>query len=298
MADRVWPTEPWYVFRTAPASDQERYQDDFSFFIEHTHRIAGWTVVLLVTVLALGVWWTEPRKTARWVALVGLFVLIAGFGAFHGGLIAQRDTPARELRLPTAETVVTLAGFALVLGVAVSGLVARQRGSGVRFLALLALVAVMIQGLLGGFRVKLNELVGADLAAFHGVFAQVVLGLLVWVAVATAPRGVPLSAGPEARRLHRWTVVLAHLVFLQVVFGALVRHFPTPLDQRLHFLTAFAATALAVLVIRAVLMNPAAVPRRSFRHGAGGPRAWCNCTSAWRRGWPGSVNTRCRNWSK
>jgi heme A synthase len=154
---------------------------------------------------------------------------------------------------------VTLTGLVLVLAVAVSG--ARQRGSGVRFLALMALVAVMIQGLLGGFRVKLNELVGTDLAAFHGVFAQVVFGLLVALAVVTARPGPAPNANPQTRRLHRWAVALAHLIFLQVVFGALVRHYPVPLSQRLHFLTAFLATVLAVLVIRAVLTDPTARAR-------------------------------------
>jgi hypothetical protein len=55
--------------------------------------------------------------------------------------------------------------------------------------------------------------------------------------------------------------VLAHLVFVQVVFGALVRHYPMPLSQRLHFLTAFLATGLGVLVIRAVLTDPVARSR-------------------------------------
>jgi cytochrome c oxidase assembly protein subunit 15 len=122
-------------------------------------------------------------------------------------------------------------------------------------------VAVMIQGLLGGFRVMLNELVGPDLAAFHGVFAQVVFGLMVALAVVTTRPGLAISAGPESRRLHRWAVILAHLIFVQVVFGALVRHYPVPLSQRLHFLTAFLATGLAILVIRAVLANPLARTR-------------------------------------
>jgi heme A synthase len=254
MADPVWPTEPWYVFHTATESEKAKFREQFAFFIEHTHRIAGWTVGGLVIVLATGIWWGEPRKVARWVALVGLVVLVAGYGEFHRGLMAQRDIPPTEVRVPTRPVETVLAGLVLVLAVAVSG--ARQRGSGLRFLALLALVAVMIQGLLGGFRVKLNELVGTDLAAFHGVFAQVVFGLLVWLAVATARPAPSWSAGFDARRLHRWAVVLAHLIFLQVVFGAMVRHYPVPLSQRLHFLTAFLATILAVLVVRAVLTNP------------------------------------------
>src|SRR5262249_13101499 len=68
------------------------------------------------------------------------------------------------------------------------------------------------------------------------------------------------SAGidADARRVHRGAQVLAHLIFVQVVFGALVRHFPVPLNQRLHLLTAFVATATAVWVLRAVLADSAA----------------------------------------
>jgi cytochrome c oxidase assembly protein subunit 15 len=180
--------------------------------------------------------------------------------------MAQHNVSAADVRLPMGAVAVTCVGLGLVLAVAASGLAARQRGAGLRLLALLALVAVMIQGLLGGFRVKLNELVGTDLAAFHGVFAQVVLGLLVSLAVLTA-RPVEMPATVELRRLRRWAGALAHLIFLQVAFGALVRHYPVPLAQRLHFLTAFLATAVAVLVIRAVLTNPLA-------RGRAGALAW------------------------
>jgi heme A synthase len=145
-----------------------------------------------------------------------------------------------------------------MLGTALGGVFAGARGAGTRVFGGLALVAVMIQGLLGGFRVKLNELVGTDLAAFHGVFAQVVLGLLITLAVCTARPAANVGSESDARRLRRRALALAHLIFLQVIFGALVRHFPNPLSQRLHFVTAFVATALAVWVIRAVLVDSAA----------------------------------------
>ncbi len=85
-------------------------------------------------------------------------------------------------------------GFTLVLATGLSGLVFGVRNSGLRLLGLTALLAVMMQGLLGGFRVKLNELVGTDLAAVHGVFAQVVLSLLVLLAVLTEQPSSPDSA--------------------------------------------------------------------------------------------------------
>ena len=255
MADPVWPTEPWYVFRTATEGEKQKFREQFGFFIEHTHRIVGWTVGGLVSVLAVGVLWTEPRKAARWAALAGLVVLLAGYGEFHRGMMAQRDKPPAEVVLPVRSVGTTLAGLVVMLGAVASGFSASARGTGLRLYAALALVAVMIQGLLGGFRVKLNELVGTDLAAFHGVFAQVVLGLLVSVAVLA-------GAVPAAKtRLSRWAMALAHLIFLQVVLGAWLRHFPGALPQRLHFLTAFAATALAVWVLRAVLTDPDARAR-------------------------------------
>src|SRR4051794_1541930 len=71
MADRVWPTEPWYVFHTATDTEKARFKEEFAYFIEHSHRIAAWTVGGLVSVLAVGLLWTEPRKRARAIALAG-----------------------------------------------------------------------------------------------------------------------------------------------------------------------------------------------------------------------------------
>lgn len=258
MADRVWPTEPWYVLHTATDTEKARFKEEFGFFIEHSHRMAAWTVGGLVIVLATGLLWTEPRKAVRWVAIIGAVVMVAEYGQFHRGLMAQKDTPPREVQLPAGPMWATLAGAGVMIASAASGLFVGARGAGVRVLGSLALVAVMIQGLLGGFRVKLNELVGTDLAAFHGVFAQVVFGLLTTLAVVTARPMANVSAGPEARRLRGWALLFAHLVFIQVVFGAMVRHYPVPISQRLHFLTAFAATAVAVVVLRAVFTDPAA----------------------------------------
>jgi heme A synthase len=264
MADRVWPTEPWYVFRTATDTEKARFKEEFAFFIEHTHRIAGWTIGGLSIILCAGLLWTEPRRAARFVAIAGMVVLIAGYGDFHKGMMAQKDTPTREVTLPAAPLRSVLTGAAVMLGSVASGFGLRARGTGIRLAGALALCAVMIQGLLGGFRVKLNELVGADLAAFHGMFAQVVFGLLVMIATYTA-RPAAVTGDPlEARRLRRAANLFAHLVFIQVVFGALVRHYPLPLTQRLHFLTAFLATAVAVWLLRAVFASPDARARAGW----------------------------------
>src|SRR5262249_55820749 len=74
----------------------------------------------------------------------------------------------------------------------------RRHGGWLRALAVITLLAVMFQGLLGGLRVRLNALYGKELAPVHGVFAQVVFCLLVALAALT---GKPAAAGiPDSVR--------------------------------------------------------------------------------------------------
>ena len=56
----------------------------------------------------------------------------------------------------------------------------------VRWMGVLALVGVIVQGLLGKYRVDLNALLGQDLALIHGIFGQTVFALLTSIAVLTS----------------------------------------------------------------------------------------------------------------
>jgi len=82
-----------------------------------------------------------------------------------------------------------------------------------KWLGAIALVAVILQGLFGGFRVKLNALVGTDLAVIHGCFAQVVFCLLVSLALFTSRswQSSTVSLSVPSLRLWRaatWTTLL------------------------------------------------------------------------------------------
>ncbi len=126
------------------------------------------------------------------------------------------------------------------------------------WLGVAALACVIVQGLLGGFRVKLNALMGTDLAVVHGTFAQVVFSIAVAIAVVTSPRLTAASfdvpAG-DATRAFRLSLLLTVVAFGQVVWGALLRHTLTPLAQRGHLLTAFAVVAVLVWLARMVFGN-------------------------------------------
>ena len=113
------------------------------------------------------------------------------------------------------------------------------------------LICIVAQGLLGGVRVLLNAQAGPEYAAIHGICGQLVFSLLVCLAVLTSPKRVTEFPNPEySRRLRRSSHVLAGVVFLQLLWGAAVRHLYNPAAVRLHVLTAFAVVAAAVWLMR------------------------------------------------
>jgi cytochrome c oxidase assembly protein subunit 15 len=139
------------------------------------------------------------------------------------------------------------------------GLWFSARRSWLKWLGVAALAGVILQGLLGGFRVVLHAWLGTNLAVIHGCFAQIVFSLLVSLAVLTAARFATESLPSEnSPRLRRWSLVLTALVFLQLVWGALLRHTNGALAQRMHLMTAFAVVAVAVWFAHIALASPSA----------------------------------------
>jgi heme A synthase len=145
------------------------------------------------------------------------------------------------------------------------GLWFTARRAWLRWLGVAALLGVILQGLLGGFRVRLNELVGTDLAVIHGCFAQIVFSLLISLAIVTSAGFSEASlSAEESPRWRRWSLLLTALVFLQLIWGAVLRHTNGALAQRMHLLTAFAVLAVAVWFGRSILTSPLARPKLRF----------------------------------
>ena len=95
-----------------------------------------------------------------------------------------------------------------------------REGGRLRRLGLIAVAAVIAQGVLGGLRVVLLE---DTLAIFHGCLAQAFFALLAVIVLLTAPRG-RVAAGPVEPALKGLAVLAAVLVYIQIVFGALLTH--------------------------------------------------------------------------
>jgi len=272
MADPAWPTEPWFLISNGHKYELKR---NLAFLMEHTHRAAAYLAGVLASVLALLAWWTARDARTRFAGLFAIIGLLATYGDFHRRMMAvwtfRQADPGAPLTYPVEAGVAT-AGFAgFLLLACVAHLFGRDKGRWVRSLSGFLLIAVMIQGLLGGFRVFLDQLtgltntVGVELSALHGMFAQLVFSAMVCVPLLAARPKLEFDLpAVDRRRLGGLSLALVTATFLQLLWAVWVRHAPTPLAQRLHFLTAFVVFGLAVwLTVRAV-SSPAGRKALSF----------------------------------
>ena len=264
MADPAWPTEPWFLIANGHKYELKR---NLAFLMEHTHRAAAYIAGGLASVLAVMAWWTARGPRTRFAGLFAIIGLLATYGDFHRRMMTvmdfRTDHPGEPLVYPATQGGMAI-GFALLLvGACVVHLFGRERGKWVRSLSGFILIAVMIQGLLGGFRVFLDQLtgltntVGVEFSALHGIFAQVVFSAMVCAALLAAWPKPEFDLPAAARaRLGGVSLALVAATFLQLLWAVWVRHAPTPLAQRLHFLTAFVVFGLAVWLTGRAMATP------------------------------------------
>ena len=116
-----------------------------------------------------------------------------------------------------------------------------ERRRWLRWLGVAALLAVALQGALGGLRVLL---VANGIAIVHGSLAQAFFGLAVCLALFTSPgwAAAPVPS-TDAAPLRRLALLTTGVAYVQIVFGAFLTHFGARLDGHLA-----GAAALAVLI--------------------------------------------------
>lgn len=125
--------------------------------------------------------------------------------------------------------------------------------SWMRTLAIVAVVAVIVQGILGGMRVLLLE---SKIAIVHGGLAQAFLSLITGITVASSKwweTASPLRDSAEAAALRSRAFFAAGAFYAQILCGALVTHTNDRLD--LHLLVGGIATVAALLVAARSLAN-------------------------------------------
>lgn len=203
-------------------------------FYEHAHRLLGTLVGLVSVACVMSVY--APARSAsrrRFLGRSAVVTMLIGAGIWavvhfgrNGGWI-EADRARQSMHF------VSLFGsVALLLGIAWA-MRERHAARWVRRLCVGILVAVIVQGLMGGLRVSETSLL---LAKLHGVFGQWVFaaaGVLVvvtsrwWGDVSIrAMEGLQRMGLQRVGRLRVWATACVVLVVMQLVLGAVMRHDP------------------------------------------------------------------------
>ena len=173
-----------------------------------THRLALVTAAATLVLILVGGLVTNTGAALAvpdWPSTFGYNMFLFPWSRMVGGVLYEHS----HRLLGVAVGLLTL-GLAAALW---------RRGGRLRTLGLVAALAVIAQGVLGGLRVVL---VKDALAILHGGLAQAFFGLLVAIALLASRAPAPARAiEPSLRAL---TVLAAALVYVQIVFGALLTH--------------------------------------------------------------------------
>ena len=186
--------------------------------------------------LGVTIGFTWPLVTHRLglatLAATGVLILLGGLVTNTGAALAVPDWPStfghNMFLFPWSQMIGgvfyehshRLVGALVGLLTLVLAAALWREGGRLRRLGLVAVAVVLVQGVLGGLRVVLQQ---DALAIFHGSLAQAFFALLAAVALLTAPRG-RVDAAQIEPPLKVLTVVAAALVYVQIVFGALLTH--------------------------------------------------------------------------
>jgi len=136
--------------------------------------------------------------------------------------------------------------------------VAAEDRKWVKVLAGIAFALVCMQGVLGGLRVIENARL---LGALHGISGQLIFGLVVAIAGVMSPPFRSLSsadAPANPKRLRIATTAALHLTVLQLVLGAIYRHFRS--DHVLYSHIAFSVLVLLAALVAGFLIRGRITP--------------------------------------
>jgi len=201
-----WPTTFGYNMFLFPVS---KWIGGVLF--EHTHRLIASTVGMLTLVLSMWLWARETEGTPRWT---GWALMILGVG-----VLGARTQP---IQICVGSLAIVTIFFGIWRSAKTSGVL--------RWFGVIALGAVILQGVLGGLRVVMLK---DQIGIFHACLAQAFLGLLVFIALSTtrfwqslAKNLTVLSSQVSggAGKFKTMAFAITGLIYLQLILGATMRH--------------------------------------------------------------------------
>lgn len=124
-----------------------------------------------------------------------------------------------------------------------------RSGGRTRLLAILVLLAIIVQGVMGGLRVNL---ISTKLAMLHGIWGQICFTLTCCMALVTSRTWVSGRAAlkvPAGHALQKLCFAGAVATFIQLVLGAVLRHFASDSALIFHLLWAVVVALIAGWIV-------------------------------------------------
>jgi cytochrome c oxidase assembly protein subunit 15 len=133
-----------------------------------------------------------------------------------------------------------------------------ERRGWMKAFGVLALTVVIVQGLLGGFRVTQNS---TTLAALHGCLAQAFFAMTVGLATFTGRDWLSdARPTPDSRRIRGLAATTLALTAAQIGLGAWVRHFSGTAAATFHAVVGVAILGVAAHLYVKIKKNPEPKP--------------------------------------
>ena len=119
-----------------------------------------------------------------------------------------------------------------------------------KWISALALLAVIIQGLLGGLRVIENSIV---LAIIHASFAPISLAFFTSLVLLTSKKWSQSPPTTDVSQVHRLAIFASGLIYVQLILGAILRQTAQHLSA--HILVAILVAMHIILIVRRVFLD-------------------------------------------
>ena len=212
---------------------------NYSPWLHRTARITAGATFLLIVIGGIVTSTDSGLAVPDWPTTFGYNMFLYPLSEMVGGILYEHS----HRLMGSLVGILTIGLLVLIL--------AKDSRKWLKWLGLAALIAVIVQGVLGGLRVtQINR----NFAIVHACLAQAFFALLCGIAWFTSRdwrQDIRTTTGETARKLRRLSLITTCLIYMQLIFGAILRHTGSRLDA--HLLFAFLVALHIFLLARRML---------------------------------------------
>ena len=212
---------------------------NYSPWLHRTARLTAAATFLLIVIGGIVTSTDSGLAVPDWPTTFGYNMFLYPLSEMVGGILYEHS----HRLMGSVVGILVIALLVLIL--------ARDSRKWLKWLGLAALIAVIVQGVLGGLRVtQINR----NFAIVHACLAQAFFALLCGIAWFTSRdwwQDKHIVSTEIGQKLRRLSLITTGLIYVQLIFGAILRHTGSRLDA--HLLFAFLVALHIFLLARRLL---------------------------------------------